>query len=50
MYVYVNFNINIERKVFFVLFLSTWDGAPLGVGALRKLRTLLIGISGTVLL
>ncbi len=43
-YIYVNFNINIKRKFFF---LSNWDGAPLGVGALRKLRTLCIGSGGT---
>ncbi len=29
-------------------FLSNWDGAPLGVGALRKLHTLRIGSGGTV--
>ncbi len=28
-------------------FLSNWDGAPLGVGALRKLCTVRIGSSGT---
>ncbi len=28
-------------------FLSNWDGAPLGVGALCKLRTLRIGSGGT---
>ncbi len=42
MCVYVNFNINID---FF--FLSNWDGAPLGVGALYKLRTLRIASGGT---
>ncbi len=31
----------------FFVFLSNWDGAPLGVGALRKLRTLCIGSGGT---
>ncbi len=43
-YIYVNFNINIEQKF---IFLSNCDGAPLGVGALRKLRTLLIGSGST---
>ncbi len=28
-------------------FLSKWDGALLGVGALRRLRTLCIGSGGT---
>ncbi len=28
-------------------FFATWDGAPLGVGALRKLRSLRIGSGGT---
>ncbi len=31
----------------FLFFLSNWDGAPLGVGALSKLRTLHIGSGGT---
>ncbi len=30
----------------FFFFLSNWDGAPLGVGALSKLRTLRIGSGG----
>ncbi len=34
------------RHVFFSL--SNWDGAPLGVGALCKLRTMYIGSGGTV--
>ncbi len=33
---------------FFCFFFSNWYGAPLGVGALRKLRTLHIGSGGTV--
>ncbi len=32
----------------FFFFLSNWDGAPPGVGALRKRHTLRIGSSGTV--
>ncbi len=32
---------------FFFFFLSNWDGASPGVGALRKLRTLHIGSGGT---
>ncbi len=32
---------------FFVVCFSNWDGAPQGVGALRKLRTLRIGSGGT---
>ncbi len=35
------------RPVFFFFFLSNWDGAPLVVGALRKLLTLRIGSGGT---
>ncbi len=35
------------RHVFFV-FLSHWDGAPLRLGALRKLHTLRIGGGGNV--
>ncbi len=35
------------RLYFFFFFLSNWDGAPMAVGALRKLRTLHIGSSGT---
>ncbi len=31
----------------FLFFLSNWDGAPLGVGALRRLHTLRIGSGGT---
>ncbi len=31
----------------FFFFLSNWDGAPLRVGALSKLRTLRIGSGGT---
>ncbi len=31
----------------FIYLLSNWDGAPLGVGALHRLRTLRIGNSGT---
>ncbi len=34
-------------RFFFFFFLSNWDGAPLGVGALSKLRTLRIGSGGT---
>ncbi len=36
-----------EWRVTFFFFLSNWDGAPMGVGALRKLRTLRIGSGGT---
>ncbi len=34
-------------SLFFSFFFSNWDGAPLGVGALCKLRTLHIGSGGT---
>ncbi len=44
MCVCVNFNIIIERTFFFFFY---WDGAPLGVGDLCKLRTLRIGSGGT---
>ncbi len=45
-YVYVNCNTNIEQKFFFM---SNWDGAPLGVGALCKLHTPRIESGGTEL-
>ncbi len=37
-------DVGMACKVFF--FFSNWDGAPLGVGALLKLRTLRIGSGG----
>ncbi len=33
--------------IYFLIFLSNWDCAPLGVGALCKLLTLRIGSGGT---
>ncbi len=39
-------NAGMARHVIF-FFLSSWDGALLGVGALRKLRTLRIGSGST---
>ncbi len=36
-----------EWRVTFFIFLSIWDGAPLRVGALCKLRTLRIGSGDT---
>ncbi len=35
------------RQVY-LIFLSNWDGAPLGVGVLRKLHTLHVGSGTTV--
>ncbi len=43
-YVYVNCNSNIEQTFYFM---SNWDGASLGVGALCKLHTLHIENGGT---
>ncbi len=36
-----------DMSGFFIFIWSNWDGAPPGVGALRKLRTLRIGSGGT---
>ncbi len=44
MYIYIYIYIYVNLILYFF---SNWDGAPLGVGALRKLRTLRIGSGGT---